>query len=194
MQKTHAVQKMTTAALLIAIGIIIPMFSPARIVLEPASFTLASHVPIFLSIFISPLVGVAVAAGTTLGFFFGGFPPVVVLRAASHLLFTLVGAVILQKRPQILQSPIKAQVFSLLIGLLHALGELVVVSAFYLGGGMGPAYYAQGFLLSVLLLVGVGTVVHSMVDFALAYFIARVLARQQSLASFFPAFRRVTSD
>ena len=34
----------TIAALLIAIGILIPMISPLKIILEPASFTLASHV------------------------------------------------------------------------------------------------------------------------------------------------------
>ena len=40
------------AALLCAIGIMIPMISPIKIVLEPASFTLASHVAIFIAMFI----------------------------------------------------------------------------------------------------------------------------------------------
>ena len=75
MQRTRSVQKLTTAALLIAIGIIIPMFSPLKILIEPASFTLASHVAVMLAMFISPGVAGAVAVGTTLGFFFGGFVP-----------------------------------------------------------------------------------------------------------------------
>ena len=56
--------------MLIAIGIIIPTFSPIKVIIEPASFTLASHVAIFIAMFISPQqVAVAVSLGTTLGFF-----------------------------------------------------------------------------------------------------------------------------
>ncbi len=38
--------------MLIAVGIVIPLFSPVKIILEPASFTLASHVAIFIAMFI----------------------------------------------------------------------------------------------------------------------------------------------
>lgn len=185
MQRTQSVQKMTTAALLIALGIIIPMFSPLKILLEPASFTLASHVPIFLSMFISPAVAAAVSVGTTLGFLLGGFPIVVVLRAATHLIFVLIGSFWLSRRPGILASPGRSQLFSLAIGLIHAAGELAVVSLFYLAGGMGAAYYDQGFLLSVLGLVGLGSVVHSMVDFIIALIIAKALVRSPALKSMF---------
>jgi niacin transporter len=47
--------------------------------------------------------------------------------------------------------------------------ELVVVSVFYFYGGMGDLYYQHGFFMSVLLLVGLGTVVHSMVDFEISH-------------------------
>ena len=79
-EKETKLISMVIAALLCAIGIVIPMFAP-KIILEPASFTLASHVPIFIALFISPPVALAVSVGTTLGFFFAGFPIVVVLRA-----------------------------------------------------------------------------------------------------------------
>jgi niacin transporter len=75
---------MCAAALLIAIGFVIPVFSPVKILLEPASYTLASHVSIFIAMFISPFIAVVVSLGTTLGFLVGGFPPVIVLRAATH--------------------------------------------------------------------------------------------------------------
>lgn len=183
--KSQSVRKMTAAALLVAVGIVIPLFSPIKVVLEPASFTLASHVAVFLAMFISPPVAVAVAAGTTLGFFLGPFPLVVTLRAASHLVFALVGSLLLQKRPQILSSPLRAQPFSLVIALLHAACEVLVVSAFYFGGAMGTAYYARGYWFAVMLLVGVGSVVHSMVDFGIALLLYNVLRRQRGLQSMF---------
>ncbi|MDD4683332.1 MAG: hypothetical protein PHQ55_09220, partial [Eubacteriales bacterium] len=96
--------KMVTAAMLIAVSIAIPMFSPFKIILEPASFTLASHVAIFIAMFISPAVAISVAAGATLGFLLGGFPIVIVLRAASHLIFVAIGAILLQKRPQLMEN------------------------------------------------------------------------------------------
>jgi niacin transporter len=169
------VSKIVISALLCAIGIIIPLYSPLKILLEPASFTLGSHIAIFIAMFISPAVAVAVSLGTTLGFFLGGFPIVIVLRAASHIVFALLGAVILQKRPDIIKSPVKSAVFAVFTGLVHAICEVAVVIPFYFGSGMSQAYYTKGFLVSVILLVGVGTVIHSTVDFILAYVIWRAL-------------------
>ncbi len=83
--------------MLTAVGVIIPIFSPIKIILEPASFTLASHVAVFLSMFISPSVAVGVSIGTTLGFFLGGFPLVITLRAATHIIFAVSGSIILKK-------------------------------------------------------------------------------------------------
>jgi len=45
---------------------------------------------------------------------------------------------------------------------------VLIVMPFYFGNNMSSAYYVKGFIVSVILLVGVGTVVHSMVDFYLA--------------------------
>ena len=46
--KKHSVRHLTIAALLIGMGIVIPMVMP-KIVIGPASFTLASHVPLFVA-------------------------------------------------------------------------------------------------------------------------------------------------
>lgn len=185
MKQKYSLYRMCAAALLIAIGIIIPMFMPIKIVLEPASFTLGSHVAVFMAMFISPLVAALVAAGTTIGFLLGGFPPAVVLRAATHLIFAFLGALYLEKRPAILDAKVKLRVFSLIIGLLHASCEVVAVSTLYFSGGMSAAYYQTGFFRSVLLLVGLGSVVHSMVDFEIALFIYKILRRQKNLAGIF---------
>lgn len=185
LNKPVSLQKMTMAAMLIAVGIAIPIFSPAKVILEPASFTLASHVPVFLSMFISPAVAIVVALGTTLGFFLGGFPIVVVLRAATHIIFAVIGSIILQKHPKLLLSTTKTQIFSFFIAIVHALGELCVVSIFYFGGDVGASYYNQGFVTSVLLLVGLGSVVHSMIDFTLSLGLLKVLNTQKSFSELF---------
>ena len=182
--RSQSVLKMTTAALLIAVGIAIPTFSPFKIVIEPASFTLGSHVAIFIAMFVSPFIGISVAVGTTLGFLLGGFPPVVVWRAASHLFFVAVGSMYIKKRPQTLASPLKARIFSFAIGLIHAAGEVAVASTFYFSDSFSQAYYEQGYMQSVMLLVGVGTVIHSMVDFEIALFISKVLDKNKLMPRF----------
>ena len=173
--------KITLSGLLIAIGILIPIFSPVKILIEPASFTLASHVPIIIAMFISPAMAIAVAIGTTIGFFLGGFPLVVVFRAASHILFLTLGSLYIRKYPLLYKSGIKFRVFSFVIGLIHAFGEIVVASIFYLSGNM--LFNLKEYSYLVLLLVGLGTVIHSMVDFELANVVMLALRKSKHLVS-----------
>lgn len=175
--KCASVLRLSVLGLLIAIGFIIPMFSPLKIVLEPASFTLASHVPVFIAMFISPIAAIAVAVGTTIGFFFA-FPLVVALRAATHIIFAALGALYLKKAPAIFASALNIRIFSFAVALVHAVCEVAAVSAFYVGGAMTEAYYEKGFFTSVFLLVGLGTIVHSMVDFEIALIIKYALRKQ----------------
>lgn len=162
--QTNKVKTMTIAALLSAIGIILPMYSPVKFILEPASFTLASHVPIFIAMFISPVVAVFVALITAFGFLMAGiFPIVVVARALTHVIFAFVGAYILMKKGNILLSLRTAIPFVFFISLLHAVAEVIVSTIFYFTGQSTASY-----LVFVIGLVGVGTLVHSTVDFIIA--------------------------
>ena len=180
MKRDLKLQTITIAALLSAIGIVIPLFAP-KIILEPASFTLASHVPVFIAVFISPVVAVSVTLVSAAGLLFAGFPIVVVLRALSHLVFEIVGAMILKKVPNALQTVGKSVGFGLLMALIHAVSEVVVVTMFYFGQGMTKSYYAQGYVNSVLLLVGVGTIIHSMIDFGIALVVWKPLVHVISI-------------
>ncbi|MCL2436646.1 MAG: hypothetical protein FWD00_01260 [Clostridiales bacterium] len=183
--RNQNVIKLTMAGLLIAIGVIIPMFSPLRIIIEPASYTLASHVVIFIAMFISTSMAALVVFGTTLGFFLGGFPIVVVLRAASHIIFATLGSFYLHKVSKKPLSTIQLRIFSFCIAIIHAASEVVVVGLFYFGGHLGAAFYEQTFLMSVLLLVGFGSVIHSMVDFEIARIVILPLKKQPALAQLF---------
>jgi len=174
MNQAIKLKSMTIAGLLCAVGIIIPMFAP-KIVMEPASFTLASHVSIFIAMFISPPIAISVALITSVGFFIAGFPLIIVLRALTHLVFATLGAFILKKNGNMLLSKKSITIFSLFISFVHALCEVMVVSIFYWGNNMSSTYYDKGYLLAVIGLVGLGTMIHSMIDFSIAVFVWKPL-------------------
>lgn len=179
MIRDKKIHTMVTAALLVAVGIAIPMFFP-KIVIPPASFTLASHVPIFIAMFISPYVALAVCLGTTVGFFFST-PLIVALRAFSHLIWAMIGAILLKKYPDLLHSPKKAGLFGLLLAVIHALGEVAVTTWFYFSGMAAENFYQNGFVFSVLLMVGVGTIVHSMVDYGISLLVWKGISKRVSI-------------
>jgi niacin transporter len=78
---------------------------------------------------------------------------------------------------------VKVHVFSFLIAALHSLCEVLVVCVFYFGAGMTEAYYRFGFLYTVILLLGVGSIVHSMVDFEIALVVFKALCKQRGFAA-----------
>ncbi|MCL2593671.1 MAG: hypothetical protein FWD82_09965 [Defluviitaleaceae bacterium] len=172
MKTNSPVFQLTLGAVLCAIGIMIPMFSPLRVVLPTMSYTLGSHVVIFIGMFFSVKMGVAVSLGTAFGFLLGPFPPIVAVRAASHVIFALVGGLWIKKHKNVLNKPLSIIIFSFVIAIIHAACEVLAVVPFYF---TNPAAYDSGFLFSVLLLVGFGTIVHSMVDFHVALFIKKAL-------------------
>lgn len=183
MSGSKKIHTMVLSALLIAVGVVIPAYMPIRFVIEPASFTLASHVAIIIAMFVSPFVAVTVALGTTLGFLMGGFPIAVVLRALSHVVWAAVGAWYLKQHPDLFTDIKKSILFILFIGVLHGICEVVVITPLYMNNSLPAANYAKGYLYSVFALVGVGTVVHSSVDFILSLAVWKVLAKNSSVAS-----------
>lgn len=189
MKNRSSMVTLTVSALLCAVGIVIPMFSPLKIVLEPASFTLGSHVALFMAMFISLPVAVCVSLVTTLGFFLGGFPIVVVLRALSQIVFVVLGALYLDKKRDTLQHPVSCVIFGLIMAVIHAVMEVVVVTFFYTAGSnMSQLYYEQGYFLSVMVLVGFGTVVHSMVDYGIALVVWKPV---QKMADYMPVNAKI---
>lgn len=176
---THKkIYTMTLSAILIAVGTVIPMFMP-KVIVGPMSFTLASHVAVMLALFISPSVAIAIALGTTLGFFIAGFPLVVVIRALSHVIWAFLGAYYVKKYPQTFESPLKTILFNLAIAGIHAVGEMIAVVPFYYGAGMD----VQTFCYMVFGLVGLGTIIHSSVDFGISLVVWKVLSKNASIAN-----------
>lgn len=167
MNAQNKIKTMTITALLCAIGIIIPRFFP-KFVLGPASFTPAIHVPIFIAMFISPTVAVSVSLITTIGFLFSGLPFVIVMRALSHIFFAFIGAWLLKKHNTSPLSFNKTILYALFIAILHAIPEVFVATYFYFAT---PDSYSQSYTYIVLGFVGLGTLIHSMVDFFIAAYV-----------------------
>ena len=141
--------QLTSAAILTAVGILIPLVMPFKIVIGPASYTLGSHIPIVMAMFLSPVVALAVSVGTTLGFLMAGFPIVIVLRAFSHVLFATAGAYYLEKTRGSLGKTLKRQSFSLVINLIHGAAEVLVV---YFVTAFGQQNLDSNFLYTLFVL------------------------------------------
>ncbi len=186
MKQHDQILRMVVAALLCAVGILIPVVSPVKVEILPASFTLGSHVAIFVAMFLSPGITAAVCVGTTLGFQLAGFPIVVVVRAASQIVFAVLGALWLRRFPATAGRPVCAAVFGLVTGVIHGGMEVLAVLPFYMGGTLSADNYSKGFFVSVVLLVGLGTVVHSLVDYSIARLIYHPLTRM-------PLVRRIAA-
>lgn len=170
--------RMVLSAMLIAVGILIPMISPIKILIEPMSFTLASHVAIMIAVFVSPSVAVSVAVGTTLGFLLAAFPMPVVLRALSHVVWACAAAYYLKKHPETLNSIVKTTGLIIGVGILHAMCEVIVVLPLYLG-----TMNTNEFIYMVFGLVGIGTIVHSSIDFVISIAVWKVICKSSEISS-----------
>jgi niacin transporter len=172
MKKHILYQNFVVFSVLFIFAVLIPRFSPIRLIISPASYTLTVHVPIFIGMFISPLASVVAAIGTTLGFYFAEVPAVIIWRANSHILFALIGAVIIRYKPDVLSSMGKGILFAVGISFVHAFSEMSVVAYFAMRGDNAGAYFT---LTDSFIFVGVLGLAHSLIDFTIALLIRRIL-------------------
>ena len=158
MESRDRVRKMMLTAVLIAISIIIPIqFGFLKIIVGPFTATIASHVPMFLAMLISPAVAIFVGVGSALGFFITT-PLVVAARAAMHILVGFVGALIINKHKDFK----KAITFTAPI---HGILEGLIVIPFVFS------------VYEFIVVVAVGTIIHHFVDGAISYSLANALAK-----------------
>lgn len=95
---------------------------------------------------------------------------------ASHIVFAFIGAAYLKRNPDIINRPVASIVFNFIIALLHAAAEMIIVTPFFISGALFTAeQLANGFVASVVLLVGLGTVIHSMLDYSISILVWKPL-------------------
>ncbi|MEI4343483.1 hypothetical protein [Streptococcus suis] len=165
----NSVKQLSISAILTAFAILIPLMMPIKIIIGPASYTLASHIPLFIAMFISPATAIFVALGSSLGFFLAGFPIVIVFRALTHLFFLTLGAVLVKRFPILMDSK-RFLLLGIGLNLLHGLGEYIVVMVLTSGEQTSAIYW-----ITMLGLVGVGSAIHGLLDFSLAYYFWKML-------------------
>lgn len=158
MESRERLRKMVFAAVLTAIAIIIPVqFGFLKVVIGPFTATIASHVPMFLAMLISPSVAVVVGVGSALGFFITS-PPVIAARAATHIVVGYVGAKIIEKDKNFKKA-------TLITAPIHGILEGLMVIPF------GYSFY------QVIIVVAIGTILHHFVDGSISYALATALAK-----------------
>jgi len=152
-------KKLTITALLTALAIVIPMIMPIKVVLPPFSATLAAHTPLIIAMFISPLAAVITSLGSGLGFLVT-LGPVVAARAAMHVILSVAGALMIRKnRNNFLVFIVTVILHSLSdMATVWIIDELFVTANILKGQAMG----------AVQALLGLGTAVHHLVDYAIA--------------------------
>ena len=151
------VKEIVWGGILTCLALVIPLSfgGVLGITIPPFSATLASHVPVMLSMLISPLVAFMVAAGSALGFLIK-LGPVIGARAGMHVIFAVMGALMFRRG------------FSFKTVLLatlpvHAVSEALIVLLF-------------GFTLQKAgVAVGIGTALHHGVDSLIALAVYAVL-------------------
>jgi len=152
--------------LLTALALVIPMVSFKLPLPYPFSVTFASHVPIMLAMFINPVIAVIAAAGSALGFLVT-MGPVIAARAAMHIIFAYVGAVMIKKK-----SSIWLMAFVTMI--LHSVGEALIIQVL----GESIVKLPEGYTMTKMsIFVGVGTAFHHAVDFAITYVVYAALEK-----------------
>jgi niacin transporter len=124
---------------------------------EAFTMTPASHVPMFLSMFLGPAASAMVGIGSTIGFQMSGTPFPVVARASTHILVGLLGA-------QLLKKDVSYVKVALITAPLHGLAEALVIIPLL-------GFNANSYI------VAVGTMFHHCVDVIIAYPVVKALAK-----------------
>lgn len=151
-------KKLTYSGLLTALAIVIPLaFGFLKVQAGPFSATLASHVPVFMAMFLGPEAAIMVGIGSTLGFLIST-PAVIAARAFMHTFVGLAGAYLLKKG-------VSFSKVILITAPIHAILEALVVIPF-------------GFTMyKVLVVVGAGTFIHHMIDGTISLVLVNTLAK-----------------
>ena len=155
-------RKITLAALLTALAIIVPFAVFFKVIIPPFTATLGSHVPMFISMLLGPKVAIMVGLGSTLGFFLN-LGPVVGLRAFMHVIIGFIGAKLIERGMSFAK-------VSIITAPLHGLLEALVVIPF-----VGFDVY------NLLVITGIGSVLHHGADAFISYVIINALQRSKAI-------------
>jgi niacin transporter len=155
---SNYIKKLTYTGLLTGLAIMIPIyFGFLKIIIPPFTATLASHVPMFLSMFLGPVAAVTVGLGSAIGFLITATPEVAA-RAFMHVFVGFMGAYLLKKG-------VSFRMVILMTAPIHGMLEAIAVIPF------GFTFH------KVLLVVGVGTMLHHLADGIISFILVKALGK-----------------
>ncbi|MBO5060572.1 MAG: ECF transporter S component [Clostridia bacterium] len=150
-------REMVLAAILTALSILIT-YSPVKLVLPFFTLTLGAHVPTLLALFISPWVVAMTVIGSCIGFFMTIPAPnsiIVVTRAATHIIFALVGTKMIK------DGKLNPFIIILVTAILHSVAEGIAVYV------LTPIILPGEVALTAACIALAGTFVHHLLDCAI---------------------------
>lgn len=161
------------AALLTSMSILIPNIFPS-IPLGPFTATFASHLPVVVSMFVSPTVALITSIGSVLGFTVKFISmPWVIARAAMHIPFAILGAYMIKKNRNV--------AFTIFLTMLaHSVLEVVAVLPFLNIMPQTPkTLEIAGMAVSLtwVMVILIGTMIHHLIDFAIAMLVVPFLRK-----------------
>ncbi len=156
------------AAVLSGLSLLFPLIFP-RIDIGITSVTLFSHLAIMIGVFVNPFVAVFTCIGALGAFAITNAPPTVLARAASHIVFAVVGSVLFHYGKG--YKGISFYAVAGMITVLHAVFEMLAALFALLLGAAGTLNAYQ-----ILIVVGVITCAHSLFDYAFAVLIYNALS------------------
>lgn len=83
-----------------------------------------------------------------------------------------------------IQSPWKLQGFNFVIAVIHASFEVVVVFAFAYFGNLTNTTFDSNYFIFLFGMIGLGGLIHSMIDFNIAYLVAKAIQKQAKIPVF----------
>ncbi|MFW5647920.1 MAG: ECF transporter S component [Candidatus Alkaliphilus sp. MAG34] len=160
------IKKIAIAALLTSIAIIVPFVVFFKVLVPPFSATLGSHVPMFISMLLGPEVAIMVGLGSALGFFLN-LGPIIGARAAMHIIVGVIGA-------KLIGRGMSFGKVATITAPIHGLLEVLVIIPF-----------VDFDLHNLLVITGIGTVLHHSVDAFISYVLINILQKSKTISAVF---------
>ena len=162
------------AAVLTGLSIALPYFMPTIIIPPDMSVTLLSHTTVFIAMFINPVTAILTCLGTLLAFVIKVPYVAVWIRAASHMVFAVIGSFVMYKWKKGYRG-VSFYALCGIVTLIHMVAEILsAMLAIAVGAKGAPPEITFRY---VVVVVGLVTVAHSLFDYTFAVLIYNTLSQ-----------------
>lgn len=159
------------SSIVIGMSILIPFYTPFKLVIPPASYILFSYIPVFLALYYSRSLALCAVLCMSIALYGTHFPLSIVAECLSHLLLAIVGSLYIRNHADILNSVRSYIPFCIRMACLLALGEMSVsMLIFFIKHNITP-----NTIFVALILVGGVALVHSFIDGMTGYILYKVI-------------------